>query len=162
MTKRGGNMNNKNIRRGFTLIELLVVILIISILAAVAVPQYRRAVLKSEVATLLATGRAVRDAQEIYYLANGRYADTFEELDISVQCPDGWECDISNKRFMMQNPRHSFGINFGFSKANEALIANKVYCWADKQNNDIYLKLCQSYGPDMNGNPDRYMARIGQ
>ena len=38
---------------GFTLVEVLVVVVIIAVLAAVAVPQYQKAVLKSRFSSLL-------------------------------------------------------------------------------------------------------------
>lgn len=68
---------------GFTLIELLVVVLIIGILAAVALPQYRLSVEKTYAAEAMIQVRALAEAQKRYYLINNTYTSNFEDLDIS-------------------------------------------------------------------------------
>ena len=71
-------------KRGFTLIELLVVVLIIGILTAVAVPQYKIAVAKSRFSTLKHLTDALAKAEEVYYLANGKYTEVIAQLDVDL------------------------------------------------------------------------------
>ncbi len=74
-------MNNK---QAFTLIELLVVVLIIGILAAVALPQYQFAVYKSKLAQLIPLMKAVKQANQLFYLQNGYYTNDFTQWDIDL------------------------------------------------------------------------------
>ncbi len=81
---RNQNVFKAPLRAGFTLIEILVVVLIIGILAAVALPQYQRAVEKAAAAEALPILDAVWQAAQVYYLTHGDYPNKFEDLDVTL------------------------------------------------------------------------------
>ena len=65
---------------GFTLIELLVVIALISILASMAVVQYRNSVVRTQEATLKTNLFRMRDAIDQYFADKAKYPSTLETL----------------------------------------------------------------------------------
>ena len=79
---------------GFTLIELLVAVLIIGILAAIALPQYKKAVAKTRFMQLKTVAHAIANAEERYFLVNNVYSPSFDSLDIDS--PEFNETEIAD------------------------------------------------------------------
>ena len=79
------NKQKTNHKLGFTLIELLVVVLIIGILAGIALPQYRLAVMKSKLASVKNIVKKTVESRQRYFLVNNEYSRYIENLDIDFK-----------------------------------------------------------------------------
>lgn len=67
--------------KGFTLIEVMIVVAIIAILIAIALPNYREYVLRSNRAVAKGALLEVASRQEQYFLNNRSYTNLLTDLD---------------------------------------------------------------------------------
>jgi type IV pilus assembly protein PilE len=79
--------------RGVTLAELLIVVVIIGILASIAVPSYRRYVMRTHRTDATTMLLRIQAAQEKFFLQNNQYAPSIAALGLNATT-DGGKYDI--------------------------------------------------------------------
>ena len=160
-----------NNNKAFTLIELLVVVLIIGILAAVALPQYKLAVQKAELANYRSLANSVAQGAISHHLASGEWPQSIEELDIELpqlgQKSLSWAgCVYNNKMYCCLSrpvPSGSYGdITCGkadYSFAYSNLFANDIGQVMNQHScfSKSGLKICEATGATLN-NDNAYLA----
>ncbi len=122
--------------------ELLVVVIIIGILAAIALPQYKYAVLKSRYSTLKQNATVIFSAMQRYYLINDQYPAELSYLDIEIN-------DTNSEYYRNGNCINAY--NKKYSTLVYRVCSNHILCSFSSSNESIFDKLDNFCKKETNG-----------
>jgi len=147
-------MQRKN--KGFTLIELLVVVLIIGILAAVALPQYQKAVAKSRLIGVIQNISQLDRGVDLYLLENGMpservsYSDMGTAVEVPAPVNQSFYCDPTICYGELDGDQgQKVGLYWGIGPANpyfEDSLTWQHYCNASDSLGKYLCKSIEPYG----------------
>jgi type IV pilus assembly protein PilA len=128
-------------KKGFTILELVIVFLVIGILTGLALPVLIRQVAKAKETEAIQMLSTVGFLQQGYFFEHRRFADTYNELGVSVDAD----------HFNFPDPDSPAGAFRSISQAvtkSAGLDASRNYSMGVYYNNGSYkIVLCQSSEP---------------
>ena len=139
-------------KKAFTLIELLVVVLIIGILSAIALPQYKWAVEKAHATEALVNLKTLHDAVEVYYMANGSYPTSWDQLDVEKPITKYFSLHLGSNGLVFA---HSALYLIAYRSDRESRASNvyRLVCGPGSgQDNDQAKEFCKHLGADITKN----------
>lgn len=150
---------------GFTLIELLAVVLIIGILTAIALPQYRRSVQRAEAMEALVNLRSLFDSAKRYKAANSETPKKLNGLDVSF-----FDASSDNANpFQMGKFTYTFGDDYISACISGGYCFNMYYNHSSEGKDTLtcqtldtggkYGWLCEAIGYNNLGNHEYNMSK---
>ncbi len=131
-------MNNK----GFTLIELLVVVLILGILAAMAMPQYFKAVERSRMSEAVSLLGSIAQSEQRKYMQINNYTASFRSLDVapkdatgSAYCTKGTQASSDTAAVTPTTSTNQCGDGNGFVVVLQGTALNNGFATATRTGN---------------------------
>ena len=145
----------KNDGKGFTLLELLVVVLIIGILAAIALPQYKKAIEKTKASQALTLIKSLDESIRSYQMTTGHYPTDFNLFDIEIpesfninekfvnneftygQSNEDWNISVENREigngvilYMVRRSGKYLGAGFSIAyETSNTLLKGRLFCF---------------------------------
>ncbi|MBI9030603.1 prepilin-type N-terminal cleavage/methylation domain-containing protein [bacterium] len=129
--------------RGFSLVELLAVIIIMTILAAIAVPIYLRHTERAKASEPKANIRALKQSYDTYFTTNGttdgyEVEDALDDAGISQAVRDKWEFDVIGQPPTEYITKSTSEYESGEGKEVRYVVAeNKYYGWGTDTFTDV-------------------------
>ncbi len=144
-------------RRAFTLIELLIVVAIIGILAAIAVPNFLNAQIRSKLAKVQADHKAISTALEAYFIDQNAYPGD-HDLDRYMAGEDGlfhlttpisYMSSLPTDPFVERKLRGMFNLGTSNAYAAEGRPDYEMGSGSDNEGQyRVHAYSLMSYGPD--------------
>ncbi|HIF9212613.1 TPA: pilin [Photobacterium damselae] len=113
-------------QKGFTLIELLIVVAIIGVLSAIAVPVYKNYIVKSDIASGVATARSLLTNTDLYIQENSVFPSDFGTIGAATDMSSLGTFSFTNPSGANGTIKFLFGAKSAVNGSNASFVRSNA------------------------------------